>query len=79
MSQENVEVVQQIIDAINRRDVDAVLESATEDFVTDWSNSRGLMSGVHQGRGQAREAFETFLEPWDSLRWEPEELIELGR
>jgi ketosteroid isomerase-like protein len=78
MSEENVEVVRRIIDAINRRDVDAVVESATEDFVTDWSNSRGLLSGVHQGRDKAREAFETFLEPWDSLRWEPEELIELG-
>ena len=78
MSRENVEVVRRIIDAINRRDVDAVVESATEDVVTDWSNSRGLLSGVHQGRDQAREMFEEFLEPWDSLRWEPEELIELG-
>jgi ketosteroid isomerase-like protein len=78
MSEENVEVVRRIIDAINRRDVDAVVESGTEDFVMDLSNSRGLLSGVHQGRDKAREAFETFLEPWDSLRWEPEELIELG-
>ncbi|MGH2961036.1 MAG: nuclear transport factor 2 family protein [Solirubrobacterales bacterium] len=77
MSQENVEVVRGIIDAINRGDIDAVVESATEDFVTDWSNSRGLLSGIHRGRDQVREAFESFLEPWDSLRWEPEELIEL--
>jgi ketosteroid isomerase-like protein len=76
MSQENVEVVRRIIDAINRADIDAVVESATEDVVVDWSNSRGLLSGVHRGREQAREAFEAFLEPWDSLRWEPE-LIEL--
>jgi ketosteroid isomerase-like protein len=78
MSKENVEVVRLVLDAINRRDVDAVVESASEDVVTDWSNSRGLLSGVHQGRDQARQAFEEFLEPWDSLRWEAEELSELG-
>jgi ketosteroid isomerase-like protein len=78
MSQENVEVVRRILDAMNRRDVDAVVDSATEDVVMDWSNSRGLLGGVRQGRDQAREAFEEFLEPWESLRWEPEELIELG-
>jgi ketosteroid isomerase-like protein len=78
MSLENVEVVRRIIDAINRRDIDAVVEWVTDDFVADWSNSRGLLSGVYRARDQAREAFELFLEPWDSLRWEPEELIELG-
>jgi ketosteroid isomerase-like protein len=78
MSEENVEVVRRIIDAINRRDVDAVVESTTDDVVTDWSNSRGLLSGVHRGRGQAQEAFESFLEPWESLRWELEEVVELG-
>ncbi len=76
MSQENVEVVRRIIDAINRADIDAVVESATEDFVMDLSSSRGLLSGVYRGGEQAREAVEAFLEPWDSLRWEPE-LIEL--
>ena len=78
MSQENVEVVRWIIDALNRRDLDAVVESATDDFVTDWSNSRGLLSGVHHGRDRAKEAFETFLEPWASVRWEPVELSDLG-
>jgi ketosteroid isomerase-like protein len=76
MPQENVEVVRRIIDAINRADIDAVVESATEDFVMDLSSSRGLLSGIHRGGEQAREAVEAFLEPWDSLRWEPE-LIEL--
>jgi ketosteroid isomerase-like protein len=77
MSWENVEIVRRIIDAINRRDIDAVVESASADLVMDWSNSRGLLSGIHRGRDEARDAFESFLQPWDSLRWEPEELIEL--
>ena len=44
----------------------------------DWSNSRGLLGGVRRGREQAREALEEFLEPWEWIRWEPEELLELG-
>jgi ketosteroid isomerase-like protein len=78
MSQENVEVVHRILDAMNRRDVDAVVESATEDVIMDWSNSRGLLGGIRQGREQARQALEEFFEPWDSLRWDPEEVIDLG-
>jgi ketosteroid isomerase-like protein len=77
MSRENVEVVRRILDAINRGDVDAAIESASEDFEADWSNSRGLLSGIHRGRDEARESLKAFLEPWESLRWEPEELIEL--
>ena len=78
MSQENVEVVHRILDAMNRRDVDAVVESATEDVIMDWSNSRGLLGSIRQGREQARQALEEFFEPWDSLRWDPEEVVDLG-
>jgi ketosteroid isomerase-like protein len=77
MSQENIAVVRRILDAINRGDVDAAIESASEDFEADWSNSRGLLSGIHRGRDEARVSLKTFLEPWESLRWEPEEFIEL--
>jgi ketosteroid isomerase-like protein len=77
MSRENVEVVRRIIDAINRGDIDAAMELASQDFEADWSNSRGLLSGVHRGRDQARASFESFLEPWASLRWEPKELVDL--
>jgi ketosteroid isomerase-like protein len=77
MSQENVEVVRRIINAINRGDIDAAMESASQGFEADWSNSRGLLSGVHSGRAQARESLKSFLEPWASLRWDLEELIDL--
>jgi ketosteroid isomerase-like protein len=77
MSQRNVEIVRRLFDAISRGDVDTVAELATEDFEADWSNSRGLLSGVHRGRDEARESLKAFLEPWESLRWDPEELIEL--
>jgi ketosteroid isomerase-like protein len=77
MPQENVEIVRRVLDAISRADIDAAMESTSEDFEVDWSNSRGLLSGVYRGRGRARAALKSFLGPWDSLRWDPEELIEL--
>jgi ketosteroid isomerase-like protein len=77
MSQANVEIVRRMLDAISRGDVDAAIESASEGFEADWSNSRGLLSGIHRGRDEAREGLKTFLEPWESLRWDPEELIGL--
>jgi ketosteroid isomerase-like protein len=77
MPEENVEIVRGILEAISERDLDAAMGLASDDFEADWSNSRGLLSGVHRGLDQARESFTAFLEPWESLRWEPEELIEL--
>jgi ketosteroid isomerase-like protein len=77
MSKENIEVVQRFIAAINRRDVDTALESVSADCEVDLSNSRGPESRVYQGRDQAREFFNAFMEAWASLRWDPEEMIEL--
>ena len=44
----------------------------------EFVDSRGLLSGVDQGRDKGRGGVRDVPEPWDSLRWEPEELIELG-
>jgi ketosteroid isomerase-like protein len=77
MSQENVEIVRRIIDAINRGDIDTAVEAVSQDCEANWSNSRGPLSGIYRGRDQTREFLNSFLEAWESLRWEPEELIEL--
>ena len=78
MSQENVEVVRSIIDAINARDLDRAFEPAHEDLEADWSNSIGPHGGsVYRGSERARELFESFLEAWEEFRWEPQEIIEV--
>jgi ketosteroid isomerase-like protein len=41
MSQENVEIVRAAFEAINRRDVDAMLTDAAPDFELDWSRAVG--------------------------------------
>ena len=50
MSQENVEIVRRVFDAVNRGDFDAAMEPAADDFVLDWSNSIGPAKGVYRGR-----------------------------
>ena len=74
---ENVEVVRRVVDAINRADIDAFADAISEDFEIDFSNSRAPMRGVYRGRDQAREFLKSFLEPWASLEFVMEELIEL--
>jgi ketosteroid isomerase-like protein len=52
MSQENVEIVQQAIEAGNRRDLPTLRNLWHTDAVVDWSRSRGPLKGVYRGRGE---------------------------
>ena len=71
----NVEVARQAIDAFNRRDVDAMRALGDEDFVYDWSRSRGPIQGVYRGP----DGFMEFAhEQWDmfsEMHIERQELI----
>jgi ketosteroid isomerase-like protein len=67
MSQENVEVVRQALDAFNRQDLDAYDELFTPDFAGFPS-----MAGIVEGdRYRGRDGFETFLvgvrDTWDEF------------
>jgi ketosteroid isomerase-like protein len=75
---ESVEVVKRVIDAFNREDVDAAVDSMAQDLVFDFSNSRGPMSGVYRGREGMREFLTSFGEAWAELEFDPqEEMVEL--
>jgi ketosteroid isomerase-like protein len=77
MSEENVEIVRNALDAFNQGDWDATLKDAAPDFELDFSRATGPQHGVfrlHQIRGFLDE----FLEPWESLRTEAAEFIEAG-
>jgi ketosteroid isomerase-like protein len=43
----------------------------------DWSNSIGPLKGVYKGREAVLELWESFLEAWDDVQWDPQEIIEL--
>ena len=77
MSQENIDLVRRSIDLFNRREIDRALEATHEDFEVDWSNSIGPLKGVYKGRDAVQGLWESFLEAWDEIRWDPREIIEL--
>jgi ketosteroid isomerase-like protein len=77
MSQENVEIVRDASEAINRGDVDAALKHCAPDCEFDVSRAVGPVHGTY-GLDQMRQAIEEFHEPWESVRYEVDELIEAG-
>src|SRR5690242_14465089 len=78
MSQENVELVRGAINSVNRGDIRLAMEKADDDFEMDWSNSIGPLSGVYRGREQVNEFWASFREAWDELRWDMQEVVDLG-
>jgi ketosteroid isomerase-like protein len=77
MSEENVELVRRAVDAYNRRDLDGIVENWAPDAVLDWSNSRGLEAGVFRGHGEIRAFTQRFLEAFDEVRLEIDDLHEV--
>lgn len=77
MPQENVELVRRMWDLFNRREIERALDLTHENFEMDWSNSIGPLKGIYQGRRQVLELWRSFVEAWDELRWEPDEIIVL--
>jgi ketosteroid isomerase-like protein len=77
MSRENVEIVRRAFESINRGDVDGALDAAADDFEVDWSNSIGPLKGIYKGKERVRGLWSAFLEAFDAVRWDPEEVIEV--
>jgi ketosteroid isomerase-like protein len=78
MSQENVEIVRQCADALDRRDYDAVLKHLAPDCELDASSNLGEWRGVHRGHDQFRQVWRSFFEPWESSWTEIDEVIDAG-
>jgi len=77
MSQENVEVVQRVLEARARGDIDSMLKDMTDDVVIDASR-RVLDPIVLKGHDGFRKFMAFLREAWANQRLEPEELIESG-
>jgi ketosteroid isomerase-like protein len=74
---ENVEIVRRGTDAYNRRDLDGLVADWAPDAVLDWSNARGFDAGVYRGHAEIRAFAERFLAPWDEVRIELQDPIEV--
>ena len=74
MSQENVEVVRRLLEAVNRRDWDAMLEGGDPEIeiVT-------LMTGTHRGHAAWRRLVEQMAEELAGFQFVPDDLIDLGQ
>jgi ketosteroid isomerase-like protein len=77
MSQENVEIVRRAVGSFNRGDLEAALDDWAPDAVWDWSNSHGFDAGVFRGHNQIRGFWQQFLDTFDELRFELDEIVEV--
>jgi ketosteroid isomerase-like protein len=73
MSQENVETVRRLLEAVNRRDFDAMLETGLPEIeiVT-------LMTGTYRGHAEWRRLVEQMAEEVSGFQFVPEDLIDVG-
>ena len=78
MSQENMEIVRAAVDAWNRGVWDEALTYTSPDFELDNSSLAVEWRGVHRGSDQMRRNSERFVEPWEWVRIDIDELIEAG-
>jgi ketosteroid isomerase-like protein len=78
MSQANVEIVRQAIDAFNRRDLDEAGRDWDPEATVDWSRSEGVEAGIYRGREATRAFWATWLELFDVFALEADEFIECG-
>jgi len=74
MSEENVEIVRSIYEALNRADWDAAFHNADRDFAL--TTQVGPAAGTHRGRKEVVAFLEDFRDMFDGLTWEPEEFFD---
>jgi ketosteroid isomerase-like protein len=79
MPKQNVEIVRRVFDAVSRGDPEAAMEVAADDFEMDWSNSIGPAKGIYRGLEEVRALQDSFLDAFDEVRWDPEEIIEVDQ
>src|SRR6476469_5224205 len=77
MSQENVEMVRRVNDLFNAAEIEQALDLVDDDLEMDWTNSIGPLKGVYRGREGVVELWKSFLDAWESVRWDPEEVVEV--
>ena len=78
MSQENVEIVRQSLDAYSRRDIDALRTLNHPDLELDWSASVGSLAGVYRGLDQALRFYAEYYETFEATVIKPDRFIETG-
>jgi uncharacterized protein len=77
MAQDNVALARAGYEAFNRGDIDGLLDLCAPDV--EWQDGGApLDTAAVTGKDAVRAFFETVMEPWEEIRREPEEIIDLG-
>ena len=78
MSQETVDLAKVVMDAFNRRDIDAFVQPTTSDF--EWLPALGMAveGGSFRGREGVDAYFEALHATWEEVRLVAEEVRDLG-
>ena len=76
MSQENVDKARDFIEAYNRRDFDAAVESFDPEI--EWVLPAHQSSDSCQGPDEIRRFWEGIDETFDALRLDPQEFLDVG-
>jgi ketosteroid isomerase-like protein len=78
MSEENVEVVRQALDAYTCRDVEALRALAAPDIVLDWSASVGWLARVYRGFDETLRFYEGYFDAFEAIAIEADRYIDAG-
>ena len=78
MSQENIDVARQALDAYSRRDVAALRALHHPDLEFDWSASRGSLAGVYRGIDEAFRFYAEYYEAFETTVVVPDRFIDTG-
>jgi ketosteroid isomerase-like protein len=78
VSEQDVELVRRVFDAINRRDVQTMLDAYHPDADMSTLTSELVHGKAYRGHTGIREYFSSFADVWEELRLEPEEIRDLG-
>jgi ketosteroid isomerase-like protein len=77
MSQEKVEIVRSIYEAINRGDPDAAFRDQDPN-VELTTPERGFNTGTYRGREEIQRYWLELRSPFEAVSTEPEKLVEIG-
>jgi len=78
MSHGSVEVVQRAIDALNRRDIEALRALSHPEIEVDWSASRGLEPRVYRGWDEIMGFYQNLFESFERIHVKPDRFIDAG-
>src|SRR6476620_12369941 len=78
MSQENVDVVRDALDAYSRRDIEAARQLHHSDMELDWSASRSALARVDRGLDDAEHFWAEYYETFEETDVKPDRFIDLG-